>query len=78
MATTIAAVDTGHLDMVVSNERLSSRISYLMLEELFSSQHDAQLDYFSRKLATCSSDRLIKVYDISLDEAITHAADIAR
>jgi len=38
----------------------------------------AQLDYFSRKLATCSSDRLIKVYDITPDEAVMRAADIAR
>jgi protein transport protein SEC13 len=27
--------------------------------------HDAQLDYYSRRLATCSSDRSIKVYDVT-------------
>lgn len=26
--------------------------------------HDAQLDYYSRKLATCSSDRTVKVWDV--------------
>lgn len=30
--------------------------------------HDAQFDYYGRRLATCSSDRLIKVYDVSGDE----------
>ena len=27
--------------------------------------HDAQLDYYSRRLATCSSDRSIKIYDVT-------------
>ena len=27
-------------------------------------QHDAQLDYYGRKLATCSSDRTIRIFDI--------------
>jgi len=27
--------------------------------------HDAQLDYYSKKLATCSSDRTIRIYDVS-------------
>ena len=29
-----------------------------------SSQHDAVLDYYGRKLATCSSDRTIKIFEI--------------
>lgn len=28
------------------------------------SQHDAVLDYYGRKLATCSSDRTIKIFEI--------------
>ncbi len=28
-------------------------------------QHDAQLDYYSKRLATCSSDRTVRVYDVS-------------
>ena len=27
-------------------------------------QHDAQLDFYGRRLATCSSDRTIKVFDV--------------
>jgi protein transport protein SEC13 len=27
--------------------------------------HDAQLDYYGRKLATCSSDRTIKIFDVA-------------
>lgn len=39
--------------------------------------HDAQLDYYAKKLATCSSDRLIKVYDIVGDQQYQHVADLA-
>jgi WD40 repeat protein len=28
------------------------------------SQHDAQFDYYGKRLATCSSDRTIKVFDV--------------
>ena len=28
------------------------------------SQHDVQLDYYGKRLATCSSDRTVKVYDV--------------
>ena len=38
--------------------------------------HDAQLDYYGRRLATCSSDRLIKIYDVLGDES-AHSADLA-
>jgi protein transport protein SEC13 len=27
-------------------------------------QHDAQLDYYGKRLATCSSDRTVKVFDV--------------
>jgi len=30
--------------------------------------HDSQFDYYAKKLATCSSDRTIKIYDVSVDE----------
>jgi len=30
--------------------------------------HDAQLDYYGRRLATCSSDRTIKIFEIGEDE----------
>lgn len=29
-----------------------------------STQHDAQLDYYGKRLATCSSDRTVKVFDV--------------
>jgi protein transport protein SEC13 len=37
--------------------------------------HDAQLDYYGKRLATCSSDRTIKVFDLSGDQR-THIADL--
>ena len=27
-------------------------------------KHDAQLDYYGKRLATCSSDRTVKVFDV--------------
>ena len=33
-------------------------------DRLYLFQHDAQLDYYGTKLATCSSDRSIKVFDV--------------
>lgn len=29
--------------------------------------HDAQMDYYGRRLATCSSDKSVKIYDVSAD-----------
>jgi len=34
--------------------------------------HDAQMDYFGVKLATCSSDRAIKVFDVKQDQYNLH------
>lgn len=27
-------------------------------------QHDAQMDYYGTRLATCSSDRTVKIFDV--------------
>jgi protein transport protein SEC13 len=32
------------------------------------SQHDAVLDYYGRRLATCSSDKTIKIFEIDGDQ----------
>lgn len=32
--------------------------------ELKHTQHDAQLDHYGRRLATCSSDRTVKIFDV--------------
>lgn len=37
--------------------------------------HDAQLDYYGKRLATCSSDRTVKVFDLSGDQK-TLVADL--
>lgn len=37
--------------------------------------HDAQLDYYGRRLATCSSDRTVKVFEITGDQH-SHLADL--
>jgi len=33
-------------------------------------QHDAQMDYYGTKLATCSSDRSVKIFDIRGDQQV--------
>ncbi|GAX74890.1 hypothetical protein CEUSTIGMA_g2336.t1 [Chlamydomonas eustigma] len=37
--------------------------------------HDAQLDYYGRRLATCSSDKTVKVFDV-VGEQHVHLADL--
>jgi protein transport protein SEC13 len=37
--------------------------------------HDAQLDYYGRRLATCSSDKMVKVFEV-VGEHHTHLADL--
>ncbi len=37
--------------------------------------HDAQMDYFGTMLATCSSDRIIKIFEVK-DGTQTHMADL--
>jgi len=38
--------------------------------------HDAQLDYYSKKLATCSSDRTIKIFEVGENNTNTQVAEI--
>jgi len=28
-------------------------------------QHDAQMDYYGKRLATCSSDKTVKIFDVN-------------
>lgn len=37
--------------------------------------HDAQLDYYGRRLATCSSDKTVKIFDV-VGEQHVHLADL--
>ena len=72
MAEPVHTIDTQHGDTVVrflqvaaSIGRAPCRVSCLTPA---SAQHDAQFDYYGKRLATCSSDRSIKVYDVSGSE----------
>jgi len=46
--------------MAVSSE-------FLDLIEADEVQHDAVLDYYGRRLATCSSDKTIKIFEVEAD-----------
>ena len=69
--TLMSSVDTQHEDMIVSIATLhdtsffSWRMNFLTSCPFVLDQHDAQLDYYAKKLATCSSDRTIRIYDVS-------------
>ena len=43
---------------------LSVSLSFCLLPLGSSPQHDAQMDYYGKKLATCSSDRTVKIFDV--------------
>ena len=38
--------------------------------------HDVQMDYYGKRIASCSSDKIIKVFSITGDQH-THLADLA-
>jgi protein transport protein SEC13 len=42
----------------------SRRIVDLLSIEANETQHDAVLDYYGRRLATCSSDKTIKIFEV--------------
>ena len=65
-------VDTGHEDMIVSVKisPVSTQYEYSKLLRIvvhkivIPTQHDAQMDYYGKRLATCSSDRTIKIFEV--------------
>ncbi len=62
--------NSGHDDMIVSLHNVPADPAQLKcaLEApqltSSSSQHDAVLDYYGRRLATCSSDRTVKIFEV--------------
>ena len=47
--------------------------SVLRAHDLNAQVHDVQLDYYGRRLATCSSDHTIKIFDMAGDQ-LTHVS----
>jgi hypothetical protein len=39
-------------------------------------QHDAQMDYYGKRLATCSSDRSVKIFDVQASGEPVFVADL--
>lgn len=65
-------VETGHQDMIVSPSMLhvlSSTFALTVRPRPCSAQHDAQLDYYGRRLATASSDRTLRIFDVEQDDS---------
>lgn len=60
-------VETQHDEMIVRPSVLVTRA--LGLADPLPKQHDAQMDYYGKRLATCSSDRTIRVFDVVDGEA---------
>ena len=66
--------NSGHDDMIV--RLLSHQLRFpaptalpihFMNAALTDPQHDAVLDYYGRRLATCSSDRTVKIFEVEGD-----------
>lgn len=59
------SIDTQHGDMIV------------VFSNLLLTQHDVQLDYYGKILATCSSDNKIQIYNIEdgVSELITEIGE---
>jgi protein transport protein SEC13 len=75
MAQISQSIDTVHTDLIVSLQiGLSAPAPLNNLSR--SLQHDAQLDFYGKRVATCSSDKVIKVYDITEEEHVL-AAEIS-
>lgn len=80
-ATAQFSLDTQHQDMIVC-EILFLILFFLKFHHflykilillLFFFQHDAQFDYYARKLATSSSDRTIRIFDVSAESPVLQA-----
>jgi protein transport protein SEC13 len=46
----------------------STRVLNLIDLDTDDAQHDAVLDYYGRRLATCSSDKTIKIFEVEGDQ----------
>ena len=78
MVSVQSTVDTGHEDMgkklmkVPKDEKILRNLPFMKYSILV---HDAQMDYYGTKLATCSSDRSIRIFDVK-DGTQNHVADL--
>lgn len=43
--------------------------AFHIVSEMLKIQHDAQLDYYGKRLATCSSDKTIRIFNVVKGEA---------
>ena len=80
MVSVQSTVDTGHEDMgkkikLIKVPRVEKIFIYFPFVKYSISVHDAQMDYYGTKLATCSSDRSIRIFDVK-DGTQNHVADL--
>jgi protein transport protein SEC13 len=52
----------------VGSDRHGCLLLFYISNPISLQQHDVQLDYYGKRLATCSSDRMIKIFDVSPDQ----------
>lgn len=83
------AVDTGHQDMVSSVlvDQMLAYVKNILLDfnchgtnslslRLALQVHDVQLDYYGRRLATCSSDATVKLFNVVGEQIVPVAGKI--
>lgn len=78
-------VDSGHQDMVLLNpagfhhlrlnqeqrDESSGPLTFSMICQV----HDVQLDYYGRRLATCSTDTTVKIFDVVGEQLLPVAGE---
>ena len=52
----------------VGSDRHGCILLFYISNPISLQQHDVQLDYYGKRLATCSSDRIIKIFDVTPDQ----------
>ena len=57
----VASVETGHEDMIVWRGAQPPTL------RPSAAQHDAQMDYYGKRLATCSSDHQVRIFNVRED-----------
>lgn len=75
-------IETGHTDIIVSCVffLLDRSVRAYTLNDFFncSFQHDAQFDFYGKRVATCSSDRVIRVFDVDETGEYKPSAELVR
>ena len=59
------SIDTAHNDVIVCSHTHTHNFFFTNDTKKYDdAQHDVQMDYYSKRIATCSSDRTVKIFSV--------------